>query len=197
MVQGGGTGVAISVGPWEVMAMGWYKEIRIAGSHLQRKNGMVLEHRYEAEKMLGRHLRNGETVHHIDGDRLNNAQENLMVFTSRSDHSRFHGIAGCTPKLQGDGTYRVPARRYSCIECGKQISHSGRCGVCGAFSRRVVERPSAHDLLALIQSHSFVELGRMFGVSDNAVRKWCKTYELPYRRRDIQRTMEVMLMVAP
>lgn len=33
--------------------------------------------------------------------------------------------------------------------------------------------------------YSFVEIGKLYGVSDNAVRKWCKKYGLPYRRRDV------------
>jgi uncharacterized protein YjcR len=37
----------------------------------------------------------------------------------------------------------------------------------------------------LLQKYSFVELGRMFGVSDNSIRKWCKAYDLPSRKSDV------------
>jgi hypothetical protein len=30
----------------------------------------------------------------------------------------------------------------------------------------------------------------MFGVSDNAVRKWCKAYGLPYKKKDIKNIVE-------
>lgn len=40
----------------------------------------------------------------------------------------------------------------------------GKCKICG-YSK-------------CIDAHSWVKLGRMFGVSDNAVRKWAKGYEL-------------------
>ena len=39
----------------------------------------VAEHRLIAERSLGRKLRRDEVVHHIDGDPLNNAAENLQV----------------------------------------------------------------------------------------------------------------------
>lgn len=48
------------------------------------------EHRVVAEQMLGRALHKGEVVHHIDGDKRNNAPENLMVFPSQSEHAKWH-----------------------------------------------------------------------------------------------------------
>jgi len=53
------------------------------------------------------------------------------------------------------------------------------------FSTRKCEHPAKDELLKLIQEHSFVSLGKMFGVSDNAVRKWCKEYGLPFKKKDI------------
>ena len=43
--------------------------------------GKVLEHRLVAAMVLGRALEAWEQVHHIDGDKLNNAPENLQVVT--------------------------------------------------------------------------------------------------------------------
>lgn len=48
------------------------------------------EHRIVAEKMLGRPLQSGEVVHHIDGNKRNNAETNLRIFGSQAEHARFH-----------------------------------------------------------------------------------------------------------
>ena len=56
---------------------------------------------------------------------------------------------------------------------------------CYSFNSRKVDRPTKEDLEKLIYSTTFVHIGRMFGVHDNSVRKWCKKYNLPYRKKDI------------
>ena len=55
-----------------------------------------------------------------------------------------------------------------------------------ALRSRKVKWPNKEDLFELIQNKSFCEIGRMYGVTDNAVRKWCKCYEIPYRKRDLK-----------
>ena len=43
--------------------------------------------------------------------------------------------------------------------------------------RRKVERPSYEQLMADVASMSFLAIGRKYGVSDKAVRKWIRWYE--------------------
>ena len=73
-----------------------------------------------------------------------------------------------------------------CIDCGKLIDiHSIRCDKCNKKLQRKVERPSKEELSKLLKESNFSVIGRTYGVSDNAVRKWCKYYELPYRKKDL------------
>lgn len=38
-----------------------------------------------------------------------------------------------------------------------------------------------------IRTQSFLSLGKFYGVSDNAVRKWCKNFNLPYKSTEIKK----------
>ena len=44
------------------------------------------------------------------------------------------------------------------------------------MSQRVTERPSKEQLEIEIESFSWVALGKKYGVSDKAVRKWAISY---------------------
>ena len=79
-------------------------------------------------------------------------------------------------------------QKYYCQRCGKEISRSSTrtyCRECYRFFTRKVERPSREELKKLIKNNSFTQLSRDFQVSDNAIRKWCKAYNLPSSKSEI------------
>lgn len=53
------------------------------------KRYRIREHRLVMENHLGRKLTRSEEVHHIDGNKLNNAIANLLIL-SKSEHARLH-----------------------------------------------------------------------------------------------------------
>ena len=50
----------------------------------------------------------------------------------------------------------------------------------------MTERPEAVQLAQEILDLGFSAVGRKYGVSDNAIRKWCINYGMPTKKTDIR-----------
>lgn len=64
-----------------------YRGRRIVG---HREGQRVFEHTVVMEEKLGRRLRRGECIHHIDHDKRNNRIENLHLCGSVAEHRKIH-----------------------------------------------------------------------------------------------------------
>ena len=69
-----------------------YKFVFCPGHPGVNSKGYIYEHILVVEKMLGRFLKSEEVVHHIDENKSNNIPNNLMVFATDADHTRFHRL---------------------------------------------------------------------------------------------------------
>lgn len=83
-------------------------------------------------------------------------------------------------------TFSKPNKNY-CISCGKEISRrASQCSNCLHLSQRITIRPSREELKELIYTTPFTSIGKMYDVTDNTIRKWCKAYDLPSKVREIK-----------
>lgn len=104
------------------------------------------------------------------------------------NHSRTYPIR---PKKQNNPKPKaVPSIRKNreqnfCIDCGAPIKFSyTRCKTCKHLFDRHVTRPSKNELLQQLNMQPFVAVAKQYGVSDNAIRKWCKQYGLSTHASD-------------
>ena len=58
--------------------------------YLRFRDSKVFVHRWVVENHLGRKLKKGEVVHHLNGNKLDNDFSNLMVFESQYEHYQWH-----------------------------------------------------------------------------------------------------------
>lgn len=63
-------------------------------------------------------------------------------------------------------------------KCGEKMSKNSKtCKKCSSKNQRIVERPSYEQLIKEIEESNYSAVGRKYGVSNNAIRKWKKQYE--------------------
>jgi hypothetical protein len=116
---------------------------------------------------------------HINGDAYDNRLENLQIVCPNCAATL---DTHCGRNLQ---------RRRPCLACGKefepQVARHVYCSLrCAGQSParrqprphlRLVERPPHEQLMREIAETNYSAVGRKYGVSDNAIRKWVRAYE--------------------
>ena len=76
----------------------------------------------------------------------------------------------------------TPKKDIRCISCGKVLKAStktGKCKYCQAIASRKVTRPNRYELLGLSMTHTLTAMAEKFTISDVAIKKWCKKYNIP------------------
>ena len=165
-----------------------YKDITVQYHPKKRPNGCVYEHVLVMEKILGRYLLDGEVVHHNDENKSNNKPSNLIVFQTQADHARYHSSTYKELIQNDNGSYACIKNTYICKHCG--IEYEGEKGssycsnICAADIRKSATRPSKEKLKELLIASSFRAVGKLYDVSDNAIRKWCKAYDMSTSSKD-------------
>lgn len=145
----------------------------------------------QGEIWRGRHM--SMVLDHINGVRDDNRLQNLrMVCPDCAATLDTH----CGRSIESPPPLRNCARcgemfrakyrqqRFCSRHCGTRREHgparSDRGVPCP--ETRKVERPPYEQLLAEIKATSYLAVGRKYGVSDNAVRKWVRFYQRQIER---------------
>lgn len=166
-------------------------DVLVEGSTYSRSN--LKERLYEAGlkerrcELCGqgeewRGARMGLILDHINGVRDDNRLENLRIVCPNCA-ATFDTHCGRQLRIPREprnclrcGASFVPKRRdhrYCSRECGRRWE---RAGLARPGARRA-ERPSLEQLLAEIKRLGYRGVGRLYGVSDNAIRKWVRDGE--------------------
>lgn len=98
------------------------------------------EHRIVAEKALGKPLPDGAVVHHIDGDRSNNANTNLVICQDNAYHTILHNRQRAYEATGNANAARCPQCRWWVVP---EIDH--KCKYAGTKKFAISVGRSAHD----------------------------------------------------
>lgn len=84
----------------------------------------------------------------------------------------------------------VIKKKYYCFDCGKEITKGAiRCSSCASKLSNQQNKKfyiTREELKTLIRELPFTKVAKQFGVSDNAIRKRCKSFNLPYKSSEIK-----------
>lgn len=106
-----------------------------------------------------------------------------------------YNSGGYNATLGGMGNRRITKNKknyknnklyYTCLDCGKLVTKkNSRCIKCSNIIRTKPVPIEKELLKSLIRKETFVDISKMFNVSEKVVLKWCKKYNLPFRKKDI------------
>lgn len=77
--------------------------------------------------------------------------------------------------------------KFYCEDCGCEISYGAKKCLSCRNKEKAKNIPEKDELKSLIRTLPFTQIGHKFGVTDNAIRKWCDKYNLPRRSGDIKK----------
>lgn len=122
----------------------------------------------------------------------------LCANCHREVHNGFIDINSLSPSFSEERAKEIDelvrltktGKIWYCKECGTEVTYgNNRCAKCAAVARRVTkngERPSREELKTLIRTTPFTQIARCYGVTDNAIRKWCDQVGLPRKATEIK-----------
>ena len=159
-------------------------------------------------------------LHHINGNHQDNRLENLQILCAnchrKTNNFRGKGIRAhkaasewfiSDEEVEQRHQMKLEKRRVPeylrkvtpilpkiCPSCGKEFKPSDRkqeyCSP-ECYHNKNDNRPDIITLLkAFKEYNNFVKVGKHFGVTDNAVRKWCKLYKLPIHSKELHKVLE-------
>lgn len=77
--------------------------------------------------------------------------------------------------------------QFYCEDCGCEVSYGAKKCISCRNKEKSKNIPEKEILKKLLKTTSFIQIGKQYGVTDNAVRRWCDKYNLPRKSGDIKK----------
>jgi hypothetical protein len=106
---------------------------------------------------------------HINGIKTDNRIENLQIVCPNCNAT--------LSTFSGKNVKNKKIKTHKYCQCGNIIGRRAKsCLTCISLSSRKLQRPSYEQLQQNVKEYGYSGTGKIYGVSDNAIRKWIKYY---------------------
>lgn len=145
-------------------------------------------------------------LHHINGDNTDNRIENISLLcpnchsytdTYRSKNRIRYENLEVNHKELSEEEHLLKKRRRSkiekikvekpkryCLKCGKELNNK-QINFCSYDCSRTFysKKPQKDELMEHLITHkcNFTKISKYYNVSDNTIKKWCVSYDIPYK----------------
>lgn len=148
------------------------------GDHQEATSWINEDIIYEVKKLLLNSQLTYEQIHHqvgISTGRISEINTGKYAFCENTNYP-----------------LRDNKQHWYCKFCGKEVSRGSECCIeCANKKRRTAERPDRSELKTLIRTLPFTKIGEKYGVTGNAIKKWCDSYNLPRTKKAINQFNDI------
>ena len=111
---------------------------------------------------------------HINGINNDHRFENLQIVCPNCNAT----LPTYGGKNSKNFIFKTKVTINKCSKCNKKIDRNAKlCKNCSDIKQRIIKRPPYEKLIEEVKKTNYSVVGRKYGVSDNAIRKWVKFYE--------------------
>lgn len=141
-------------------------------------------------------------LHHVNGNHYDNRLENLLILCSNCHSLEHKYFSTFHEKQKRKERKKTPYKKIGyeerkrtkkvCMFCGKEFIGTTGQKYCSydCYYKSIVKSDNeiTKELILKLfkEKGSFLQVGKELGISDNAVRKWCKKFDLPIHVEELK-----------
>ena len=144
-------------------------------------HAMTENHAGKAAKKENINIHLKKSLQQIEDNKINNNPVSILVFENTESYVKWKQENQALQNLiNPDNNSKI--KHKNCLYCNSPLTGCFQDMYCSRKcywqASRKVERPSKEKLQQLIWKKPTTQLAKDFGVSDKAIEKWCKAYEI-------------------
>lgn len=124
-----------------------------------------------------------------DSYRGKNTHKHIMTVSKQLDSELYEPVVKKKRHIKKENKKDNKKEKRYCIVCGKELNRTQTkfCSQECSHKNQIISKPSKEELLSVLKdTQVFRQVGKIFNVTDNAVKKWCISYNIPSHSKELK-----------